>query len=134
MACRKSGFTLIELMASIVVMAAIAALAVVGYNRVVEKARHDNARMNLIAIYTAAQMRVAKEGALTFGSGQLSLINDFFQLNIVDPDFNYSFDYNHPTIFAAAFRTNNKYFIRFSSDNPVNDTNPSCIPLSGTCP
>lgn len=121
-----------EVLAVIILLSVLATLAITSFQKNAERAKYNNARMNVIAINTAAKIYEAQNGAFNTYK-DLSGINQFFGLKIVDSDFNYTFDsqasYSAHTISAG--RKNGQYTINFSNSNPISDTNPSC---SGTCP
>jgi prepilin-type N-terminal cleavage/methylation domain-containing protein len=133
MKCSKklSAFTLVELIIVLVVAATIAALAINNFKRTLERGKHDNARLNLIAIHSAEQIYFAQNGTFTLSGANLSNINTFFKLKIIDSDFNYNFNGNNTAFTITANRTNGQYLLTLTSSTPISDTNPSC---SNTCP
>lgn len=132
---RRKGFTLIELTVAIMVMAVIVALSVVGFEKFIEKARYDNARLNLIAIHSAVKMYAVKYKSTLIGADGIDDINAVLGLKIRDDHFTYSLDGNGGLAFdAVAFRNlpaGQTYTLRVT-EAPISDTNPVCE--DGACP
>ena len=60
---RKSGFTIVELLIVIVVIGILAAITIVAYNGVQERARYTNARSDLRSVHAALQAYHATNGS-----------------------------------------------------------------------
>lgn len=132
---RRKGFTLIELTVAMMIMAVIVALSVVGFEKFIEKARYDNARLNLIAIHSAVKMYAVKYKSTLIGAEGINEINSVLGLKINDSNFTYGLDGNGGLAFdVVAFRnlpSGQTYTMRVT-EAPISDTNPVCE--DGVCP
>lgn len=59
---KPSGFTLIELMITVVIIGILAAFVVMGFERTIDGARQKEARINLLAIQAAQNIFFSKNG------------------------------------------------------------------------
>jgi prepilin-type N-terminal cleavage/methylation domain-containing protein len=86
-----NAFTLIEIVAAVIILTVIASLALVSFQKTMEKAYYSNARLNLISIHGASQIYLKKYGQLpVLDNLTLTQLNDTFDLNIQDNYFEYS--------------------------------------------
>ena len=76
--CRKfgSGFTLIELITAVVIIAILVSIAVPTYNKAVENAREREARTNLELIYNAQKLYRIDKGAY---AGTFALLASYIE-------------------------------------------------------
>lgn len=134
-AIQKKGLTLIELTVTIVLIAVIAALALVNYGKFIEKARYDNARLNLIAIHAALKIYAVKYQTTLLGEDGLDAINTTLGLHIIDDNFDYVLDGNGGLAFDVIATRNlpggQSYTMRVT-ETPISASNPVCE--SGACP
>lgn len=134
---KKYGFTLIELIVSIVIMTVIASLAIVGYGKFIEKARYNNTRLNLIAIHSAIEIIKAKTPSTDLTTSSLDQINALLSLHIIDDDFSY-LSYGIPLNFVVEATRNvplsQQYTIQ-TFEGPISEqfSNPLCFPVE-KCP
>lgn len=70
------GFTIVELMIVIVVIAILASIAIVGYRGIQESARNTTRLYNAKQVVDAAQLRRASFGELAYDYGELMEWND----------------------------------------------------------
>ena len=81
MQARKQGFTLLELLVSLVVIGAVSAVAIPNYYNAIEKGRLNEARVNLAAIHAGEKLYKAKTGGY-WGPGATNITNINTQLNL----------------------------------------------------
>jgi type II secretory pathway pseudopilin PulG len=129
---QRLGFTLIELIVVFILAATIAGLAITNFRRTIERGKYDNARMNLIAIHSAADIKTARTGTFTLAGGNLAAINALFGLAVVDADFTYTFNGNQAAYSCIAVRTDGSFTLTMNGPATIDATNPSCT--AGSCP
>ena len=107
----KKGFTLLELLIVVVVIAILATLAVPQYIKAVERSKEARARHHLSLIAQAEHLyRAVNDSYITAGDTPSTTgLNNFAELTGIDPDddWNYSVDNVAPAAFLShAIRTN----------------------------
>ncbi len=112
MSIHKKGFTLIEMIVVIIIIAILASIAVANYFKAVERSRSEEARVALRMILAAENFYRAKSVGGTYWSSpaqppdSLPVINAFLHLNLIE---NGIWDYQAPGgagITATATRQN----------------------------
>ena len=127
----RQGFTLIEIMVVVITLGVISSLALISYNKVVERGHCTNAKENLRRIHSAAQLYALKNPGVTMPVLTSTIgVNHTFKINIVDPYFNYSTYIAGPVppgstgyadrLGGPIYRCSAPFGI------PLNETNPGC--------
>lgn len=138
---KHSGFTLIELAVTMMIMAVLTTMGIIYLTKEVERVRYRNVRLNLTAIHAAFQMYVAKNGSYPSSvNWDLDDLNVNLGLNIQDDDFTYTYDpgpfgpYDVET--ARNLPTTDWYWVSVSLQTPVTVSNPICASpgLGANCP
>ncbi len=84
----KRGFTLLELLVSLVVLGTVGAIAIPNYHSSIEKARVNEAKINLTAIYAAEKLYKSKNGVYWGpGSTSVAAINSNLNLDLSVMDY-----------------------------------------------
>ena len=128
---KPQGFTIMELMIVVVILGVISALAFPVYTNMMETQYCKTAKMNLVAINTAAKIYKIKHGTYVLPSGgtDLSAINNDLHLNIDDPKFTYTYTNSSvTTFFAFAERTGGPTYSCniYETDSSPSTYNPNC--------
>ena len=129
------GFTLTELIVTVVIVSMIAVFAIPNYQKTVLKARERNAILNLMTIHGANEIYKARSGSYLPGVGlNLAGINSGLVINIVDTDMTYSYSAgaDPSTYTVTAAWTSAGSFTGRINQAPVTGTNPCCS--AGSCP
>lgn len=134
---RHRAFTLIELIAAVIIIAIIAAFAVPNYTKTIERAHLKDATANLIAVHAAQQVRNSEEGeyypdtAITVNT---AAINTNLKLNIIEQGMTYSCTGTNGTTFTCdAVRSGSSPYTVRVTQAPLSVTNPQCI-SGASCP
>ena len=130
----NKGFTLTELLITVIIIGLVAAFAVPNYTRTIERSRFRDARAKVIAIHAALEMEEVKTQAYGDGSTITGLdnINTKLGLNLTDPDGNFTFSYIAAGTFDITADRNGLDYDITANQNPISAANPTC---SGTdCP
>ena len=125
------AFTIIELMVVVIIVGAVAAFAITGYNKVMLRSDYKNCRMNLITIHGASEIYEAKHGNYPPAALDLDTINSNLDITIVDDNYSYIYG-NAGSIYSAkAVRANPEHTVYLNSWEAISDSNPRCF---GLCP
>ena len=129
------GFTLTELVITVVIISVIAAFAIPSYQKAVLKAYERNAILNLMTIHGANEIYHARAGQYVSGAGlDLAGINNALSINVADADMTYSYTRNVLTgayTVTAAWAGGSSFTVGINQ-NPVGGGNPYCS--AGSCP
>lgn len=128
---RIRGFTLIELMVTLIIVGIIAAFAIPNFDKSIERRRSDTAKQNLLLIHGACQIYKARAGAYPGQLNNVAAINSTLGLNITDTNFAYQI-HTTPSFKIRAVRSSPAYRWDMDPTLPADDTNPYCA--SGSCP
>ena len=134
-ALHKKGFTLIEMMAVVVVLGVIVSLGLVQFNKTMEVRYARNARLNLIVIksaldiYTLERKPIISAGFLNSNSA----INQYLGLNIQDDKFIYAAWTGPPFTTIVAARPP-VYMLIMHASTPPAPNNPFCYTGATTYP
>jgi prepilin-type N-terminal cleavage/methylation domain-containing protein len=140
--CHEAGFTLIEIIVTIVIIGLVTGFALVNFNKTIERSHYQEARNQLKMIHAAAQLYFAKHGFTIpeySGSGALDEINSGLHLGINANGFEYTCSRVSDTEYECdAVRNNSQgqemYRLVLTQDT-LSSTNPSCQAPSGySCP
>ena len=144
----RKSFTLIEMMAVVVVLGVIVSLGLVQFNKTMEVRYARNARLNLIVIKTALNMYTLgnPHGQIFLGPSILnstSAINQNLGLHITDDKFIYAVWLGPPIAMIVACRPPVYMLIMYANNPPAPNnpfcytgatTYPSAMTFSGPCP
>ena len=129
----QSGFTVLELMIVVIIIAIIAAFAVPNYQKTVERSYRRTAETNLIALHGTQQIYRTTNGTY-WGTGNVSAINTNLGLNIIENGMTFTSTVGN----AGAFSVNavrwgpaTTFTITVTQAAISVGTNPAC---TGTCP
>lgn len=122
-----AGFTLIEIMVTVIIVGVISSLALSNYFKVMEQSRCRNAQMNLITIHQAAIIKTTKTGTAAISGTDLAAINSQLKLNIRNDDFTFNYTSSASTYTVVATRNNSLAYQCWIVGpwSPTN-TNPNC--------
>ncbi len=128
-----NGFTLVEIMVTIVILGMIVSFAIPTLMKSVEKGRARRAKANLMSIHAALHFYHGNADTfLATDQASLASINSALSLNLIDDSFDYSYDYVSADQFAVtASRTSGAYDYQITHA-PITSSNPSCV--AGSCP
>jgi len=129
------AFTLIEIMVVCIIMAVIVGLASNQYAKLMELQRCQNAKQNMLAIWSAIEIYKIKNGKIPVLMYPTSGVNSTLGLNIYDPDFIYSVSSDGTNFYATARRGTDPMSPMYQiliEQMPIEGTNPGC--LGGGCP
>jgi len=135
----RHGFTLMEIIVVLIIIAVCAAFAVPNFNTPTEQANAVNAQNNLMAIYGAEQNYRINNGNFYISpaaSNDLAKIDSSLVLSIQDDG---TYSYYCQTVatsnFCYAARTNSAFIISIQLDAPiVKGVNPLCPAGNSWCP
>jgi len=131
------AFTLIELIAVVIIVAVVAAFAIPNYTKTIERAHLKDATGNLIAVHAAQQVRFSEQGKYWPESAttvDLASINTNLKLNIIAQGMTYTCtgDALGSTFTCDAVRSGSAPYTVRATQAVLSSGNPSCI--SGACP
>jgi len=132
---KGKGFTLIEIIIVVVLIALIAAFGIPGYGKLTRKSHERNAILGLTAINKANEVYEAKTGEYYNSGGAVGLaaINTNLSINVDALDLTYSYTGVAGSYTATAAWTGSSPFTVGIDENPITlGTNPSCS--VGPCP
>lgn len=134
---KTHSFTLIELIAVVVIIGILAAIMVPNYNRARERAVDKQAKAILSLIRAAQRNYKMETGGYCPGTTSISDINTNLRLDLVDDgNWGYSITGSASSFTAELTRPTNKnggYNRKWQLT--TNDVNATCIPLGGSsCP
>ncbi len=129
-----SGFTLMEIIVTVIIVGVIASFAIPNYSRTINQTRAQDAIIQLSAIRSANQLYFAKTGTYwptVAGSNLVSAINSALNLNIIQNGMVYDCQGNGTTFTCTAINTSPAFTITVNQA-PLEDlANPIC---TGHCP
>jgi len=130
---KGKGFTLIEIIIVVVLIALIAAFGIPGYGKLIRKSHERNAILGLTAINKANEVYEVKNGGYFVGAGGLGVINPGLSIDVKALDLTYSYTGVAGSYTATAAWTGSSPFTVGVDENPIIlATNPSCS--VGPCP
>ncbi len=126
------GFTLIEVIVVIIILAVIAGVALPNYRKTVERSYQQTAINNLTALHGAQQIYRAQYGTY-WGTGNVSAINTNLGLNIIENGMTFTSTNGGAAFTVTAVRWGPAAtFTVTVTSSPLTTTNPSCT--AGSCP
>jgi len=135
----KKGFTLLEVLISIIILAALVALALPNYHKTVEQSYKRNAIEQLRTLHAANELyKLNNSGASAPGGywprnkteSDIEKINETLGTNITHQGMDYSCSGNFAgtTYTCSATRQSPATtFVVQVTEQPLSDTNPNCI-------
>jgi prepilin-type N-terminal cleavage/methylation domain-containing protein len=129
----QSGFTLVEVIISIVILAVLTAFALPVYTRSLEEQRERAALVQLQALHTANQLHFAQVRPQRFVPGERTVdeINALLRISILPGnDMNFFYNGINDQTYTAQFRWSmgGGVFKQIMVDeNPLGPTNPCCF-------
>jgi len=134
----REAFTLIELIAAVIIVAIVAAFAIPNYTRTIERAHLRDATGNLIAVHAAQQVRFSEQGKYwpeTAITVDLASINTNLKLNIIAQGMTYTCEGNAAgTAFTCdAVRSGSSPYTVRATQAVLSASNPQCI-SGASCP
>ncbi|MCK5580317.1 MAG: type II secretion system protein [Candidatus Omnitrophica bacterium] len=128
---QSPAFTIVELMVVFIIVGAVAAFAITGYNKVMLRSEYQNSRMNLIAIHGASEIYKTKYGRYPPYASDLDTINSTLDINVTDNNYVYTYSALGSIYSAKAVRANPEHTVYLNSWEAISDSNPRCF---GLCP
>ncbi len=111
---KKSGFTLMELMITVVIMGVMAGFGIPTYTKAVARTRERDARMNLEVIREAVRLyRVRENGNIPPDQADVAAINVAFHLNIIEQEGN-SYDCDSTGLYTCYGRNGANWIVSFN--------------------
>jgi len=132
---RKNAFTMTEIMVVVVIFAVLAAFALPGFEKTINKSRERTAIMSLSAINAANEIYMAKYSRYYQGNlGNVGQINNALIIGIKDQDMNYSYASSGNTTYTAsvAWAGGGAFTARVDERSLSLADNPCCS--AGACP
>jgi len=132
------AFTLMELIAVVIIVAVVAAFAVPNYTKTVERAHLKDALVLLTAIHSAQQIRFSEQAKYwpdTATTVDLTSINTNLKLNIIAQGMTYTCTGNAlgTTFTCDAVRSSTSPYTVRATQAVLSATNPQCI-SGASCP
>ena len=131
----QKSFTLVELLAVIMIIAAVAGFAIPNYSRSVERAHEQDGLTQLRAIHAANQIFNARTNSYwpaDAGAYTVNDINTNLGLNIIESGMAYACSGTDGTTFDCTATRAGGSFTLTVDENPLSAANPSCT--GGDCP
>jgi type IV pilus assembly protein PilE len=134
----RKAFTLIELIAVVIIVAIVAAFAIPNYTKTIERAHLKDATGNLIAVHSAQQVRFSEQGKYWPDSAitvDLASINTNLKLNIIAQSMTYTCTGTAlgTTFICDAVRSGSAPYTVRATQAVLSVTNPQCI-SEASCP
>ncbi len=127
----QTGFTMLELMVVVVIIAVIAGFAIPNYQRAVERSYLRTATANLQALHSVQQIYRTQNGNY-WGTGDVAAINTNLGLNIIESGMTYTSTAGGANFTVTAVRWGPAAtFTVTVTDTALSGANPAC---SGSCP
>ena len=128
----RKAFTLIELIAVVIIVAIVAAFAIPNYTKTIERAHLKDATGNLIAVHAAQQVRYSEQGKYWPESAttvDLASINTNLKLNIIAQSMTYTCTGNATgtTFTCDAVRSGSAPYTVRATQAVLSAGNPTCI-------
>jgi prepilin-type N-terminal cleavage/methylation domain-containing protein len=132
----KAGFTLMEVLIVVIIMAAIAAFSVPNFGRALHRARARDAINNLSAIH-ASQLIYRSLNSFYSTCNNVAAINNINganTLNIIENGVTYTCADASPPTVCTGVSTGN-FTVTVTLNNPISlGANPSCASGNNSCP
>ena len=134
----KNGFTLLEIMLVVVIVAIIAAFAIPNYTKSIEQAHLKDAKANLTAIYAAQQIQHSETGSYYPSSAttvNTAAINTNLRLNIIEQGMTYTCTgvAGRAQFTCHAVRSGSSPYTVRTTEAVLSSGNPTCI-SGAACP
>ncbi|MCD4781934.1 MAG: prepilin-type N-terminal cleavage/methylation domain-containing protein [Candidatus Omnitrophica bacterium] len=128
----KQGFTILEIMITIVILSVIVAFTIPSFTKSIRRSQLRAARLNLISIHASQRIYKAKKANYYDfnGSETLASTNTIFDLNNNDDVHTYIFT-GDLTSFTIIARPADSAYDLTITEAAVTSGNPAC---TGTCP